>query len=339
MMANHVVGCENSNKLKLTPEKFMELIGYNEIKLNNNIEILSEEKFDKYTRKLIRYEANLNEKVEAYLLIPSNIKGKVPGILAIHGNNKSEDYKFGKSTAAGVVKDDELSYGLELCLNGYVVICPDRFPYESRRLEKSNLYDGFMKKGSVRKNINVNENYRIFRCNQLLYNGCTEIGKEMFEMKRAIDVLQNINEVDSDKIAVIGSEEGGLFAMLSMFLDKRIKVGSTNYNMYFSSNLYNNDIKFIKGFDICLAVPGLKKYDAEYDILSGIAPRPFIFTQNSKNDFQLYFEKVNERVREKYLDMRVPNKYSRIVFKSESSFPQDIRDKCYYWIDKWISAK
>jgi|GEM_PF-2941622 len=339
MMSNHVVGYENSNKLKLTPEKFMQLIGYNEIKLDTNIEILSEEKFDKYTRKLIRYEANLNEKVEAYLLVPRNIKGKVPGILAIHGNNKNEDYKFGKSTAAGAVKSDELNYGLELCLSGYVVICPDRFPYESRRFEKSNLYNGFMKKNAVSKNTNVNENYRIFRSSQLLYDGCTEIGKEIFEMKKAIDVLQNVKEVDNEKIAVIGSEEGGLFAMMSMFLDKRIKVGCVNYNMYFSNNLYNNDIKFIKGFDMCLAIPGLKKYDAEYDILSGIAPRPFIFTQNSKNDFELSFERVNERVREKYLYMRVPNKYSRIVFKSESSFPQDIRDKCYYWIDKWITAK
>lgn len=339
MMSNHVVEYENGSKLKLTPEKFMELIGYNAIKLNNKIEILSEEKFDKYTRKLIRYEVSLNEKVEAYVLIPGNIEGKVPGILAIHANNKNEDYKFGKSTAAGAVKCDELNYGLELCLNGYVVICPDRFPYESRRIERSNLYDGFMKKSSANKITNVNENYRIFRCNELLYDGCTEIGKEMFEMKRAIDVLQSVKEVDSEKIAVIGSEEGGFFAMLSMFLDKRIKVGSVNYNMYFSSNLYNNDIKFVKGFDMCLAIPGLKKYDAEYDILSGIAPRPFIFTQNSKNDFELAFEKVNERVREKYLDIRVPNKYSRIVFKSESSFPQDIRDKCYYWIDKWINAK
>lgn len=326
--------------LELTPEKFMELIGYSEIKLDNNVEILLEEEFDKYTRKLIRYEVSSNEKVEAYVLIPKNIKGKMPGILAIHGNRKNEDYKFGKSTAVGICNNDELSYGLEICLNGYVVICPDRFPYESRRLENSNLYDDFLKKNSVSKKSNVNENYRMFRCNKRLYDGSTEIGSEMFEMKRAIDILQSFEVVDSSKIAVIGSEEGGLFAMMSMFLDKRIKVGCANYNMYFNNNLYDDNIvRSIKGFDMCISIPGLKRYDAEYGILSGIAPRPFIFTQNSKNDFEISFENLNRRVREKYLDMRVPNKYSSIEFNSESSFPQDIREKCYYFIEKWITAK
>ncbi|KOF56240.1 MULTISPECIES: acetylxylan esterase [Clostridium] len=340
MKFNHVSEYEKCENLKLTPEEFKKLIGYNEVKLDNEIELLSKEEFDKYTIKLIRYKVNVNERVEAYALIPKNIKNKVPGILAIHGNKNDEDYKFGKSTAAGICKNDELNYGLELCLNGYVVICPDRFPYESRSFEKSNLYDDFMKKNSIGRKANVSENYRIFRCNELLYSGCTEMANEMFEMKRAIDILQSFEEVNSEKIGIIGSEEGGLFAILTMFLDKRIKVGCCNYNMYFTTNLYNdNNVKFIKGFDMCISIPGLKEYAAEYDILSGIAPRPFIFTQNSKNDFELSFEKINSKVRERYLDMRVPNKYSSIVFNSESSFPQDIREKCYYFIDKWIKNK
>ncbi|MFL0252275.1 hypothetical protein ACJDT4_17820 [Clostridium neuense] len=340
MKFNHVLENEKCENLKLTPEKFMELIGYNEEKLDRKVDILSVEEFDKYTRKLIRYEVSSNEKVEAYLLIPKNIKGKVPGVLAIHGTDKGDEYKLGKSTAAGICKNDELGYGLELCLNGYVVICPDRFPYESRRIEEANFYSDFIKKNSISKKTNVNESYRMFKCSKLLYSGHTEMGCEMFEMKRAIDVLQSFEEVNSEKIGVIGSGEGGLLAMLTIFLDKRIKVGCANYNMYFASNLYSDtNMKFIKGFDMCISIPGLNKYDAECDILSGIAPRPFIFTRNSKNEFEQHFQKVSDRVREKYLDMRVPNKYSSIVFNSESSFPQDIREKCYYWIAKWMKVK
>lgn len=332
-----------SGNLKLTPEKFKELLGYYDCDQGEelNLNVLKEEEFDQYSRKLIEYTVRLNEKVQAYLLIPKNKNKSKPGILAIHANKKLEDYKYGKSTAAGIAGNSEFNYGLELCQKGYVVICPDRFPYESRNFEKSNLDVNYGEFRASKSNLEdtkyTNEFYRIYMCHKCLYDGYTEIGKELLEMQKAVDVLQGLEEVDSEKIGVIGASEGGMLAMLSMYIDDRIKVGCINYNLKFPDDLYNDSVaKLIKSFDMYLTIPKLKQYGNIENILCGIAPRPFMITQSEESTLNSYSEKLYEKIKENYLDMRIPNKFSNIIFNSNSFFPQDVKNKCYYWLEKWI---
>src|SRR5436853_6972792 len=82
---------------------------------------------------------------ESLLLLPRHLTGKAPGILAIHQDGNTRPYAYGKSEVAGLAGDPDLPYGLELCLRGDVVICPDRFPYESRSLANSPFKEQFNK--------------------------------------------------------------------------------------------------------------------------------------------------------------------------------------------------
>lgn len=329
MYLNNNLGDYDSRDNKLTREKFKELIYYPKQDGKLDIKVLSEETFDKYTRKLVEYTGYEDERIQAYLLVPKDIKDKSPGVVAIHANSLDDDYKNGKSVAAGVINNEEFNYGLELCLNGYVVICPDRFPYESRNLE--NLKVG------AHSGTSLEEIHRIYMCNKLLYEGCTEISRELFELGKAVDVLQNLEEVNENRIGVIGASEGGLLSMLFMFIDERVKVGCANYNMYFPDNVYgDNKVKTLRAFDMYMSIPGLKNYGEIYEILSGIAPRPFIFTQREGSTEGEYYKKFYNKIMESYLYMRVPHKFSSIVFNSKSNFPQDVKNKCYYWIKRWI---
>jgi hypothetical protein len=76
-------------------------------------------------------------------LLPKEIKGKVPGILAIHQDGAHRPYEYGKGEPAGVHGDTTLYYGLELCLRGFVVVCPDRFGFESRMLTKTKFWKDY----------------------------------------------------------------------------------------------------------------------------------------------------------------------------------------------------
>jgi len=98
-------------------------------------------------------------------------------------------------------------------LRGYVVICPDGSPFESRSLANSSFketfssfqvfthYDG--------NELNLTEDlYRGCIANRLLFEGRNLIGKEIFEMKRALDCLSNYPVTDADRIGVIGHSAG-----------------------------------------------------------------------------------------------------------------------------------
>ena len=91
------------------------LIEYNVEKCNENIRI---------------QDNNIIEKVQAYVLIPKNIIGKAPGILAIHQHHSN--WQVGKSEVIGIAGEKMYAYGLDLVKQGYVVIAPDILCFESR---------------------------------------------------------------------------------------------------------------------------------------------------------------------------------------------------------------
>ena len=91
-----------------------------------------------YTRKLISYNVEADERARAYLGMPLKQEGKLPAIVALHGT-----FPQGKSRAAGLVDNPDKAYLDHLCRRGYIVIAPEHFvsghrippegPYETKR--------------------------------------------------------------------------------------------------------------------------------------------------------------------------------------------------------------
>jgi hypothetical protein len=123
-------------------QAFLSLLGEMPSRQGVAVEVIETVTDKECIRKRLRYEL-AGEAIEAYLLVPRRIDGKAPGILAIHQDGAHRPYEFGKGEPAGVHGDPELQYGLELCRRGYVVICPDRFGFESRMLSRSRFSDTF----------------------------------------------------------------------------------------------------------------------------------------------------------------------------------------------------
>ena len=96
---------------------------------------------DLYSRQLISYAVEADERAHAYLGIPLKLAGRAPAIVALHGT-----YAQGKKRVAGLVDDPDKAYLDHLCRRGYVVIAPEHFvsghrippegPYETGRFYK-----------------------------------------------------------------------------------------------------------------------------------------------------------------------------------------------------------
>ncbi len=164
----------------------------------------------KYTRHLISYNVEADERAHAFLGIPLELKDtkhSAPAVVALHGT-----YKHGKERAAGLVNNPDKAYLDHLCRRGYVVIAPDHFvaghrippegPYETGRFHKK-------------------------------HPNWTAVGKFTFEHSIAIDVLQSLEQVDPQRIGALGHSLGGHGTFFLAAYDQRVKAAAANCSASF----------------------------------------------------------------------------------------------------------
>ena len=174
-----------------------------------------------YIRRRIEYSLEPDERISAYLLIPKHLKGKAPGVLCIH-----QTTPFGKEQVIGSDPSEtgqDLAYALHLVKRGYVTLAYDLLSAGERCYEGLEHFDtapfyGKYPKWSVR-------------------------GKDLWDVRRAIDLLHTLDEVDPDRIGSIGHSQGGGITIDAMAVDHRIKAGVSNcgtWPLRLSKNPFNH---------------------------------------------------------------------------------------------------
>ena len=266
-----------------------------------------------YFLKTIEYNVEKNERVKAFLLVPKKISKKNPGILALHQH--ACEYDFGKSETVGLKGKEMYSYGRELCLRGYVVLCPDHLCFEDRQDEK---LEGMW--------------YERFMFMKYLLTGSTLQTKYISDISRSLEVLISLNYIDSKNIGIIGHSLGGQEAIWSMAYDKRIKACVSSGG--FSKMEDIMDDKIIHSFSTY--VPNFLNKTSIPELISDICPRAFMII-SGKEDHIFPFRGVNDivsDVKKNYLKKRAKNKL-KVVYHSEGHvFPKEVREKAYDWLEK-----
>lgn len=244
-------------------------------------ELLAVEECDTDSRRLVEYGAVGGERVQTFVLVLRQTRGLCPGILAIHHDGARRPYDVGKSEPAGLAGDPGLQYGLDLCRRGYVVICPDRFPFKSRGLARSEHRETFDRFRIFRESgLELTEDlYAACVANRTVVERCTLMGDTLFELHCGLDYLCAQPEVDDSRIGVIGHSAGGLLAPLIMFVDERVRVGVASWGTWLVRWVYGHErLRPINGFAGLLTIPRLFAWGEIDDVLAGIAPRPFLET-------------------------------------------------------------
>ena len=86
-----------------------------ERKVPLDVRVEEVEELKTYVRKKITFATDENDRVPAYLLIPNDIKARVPAVLCLH-----QTTKIGKREPAGLGGSADLHYAAELAERGYV---------------------------------------------------------------------------------------------------------------------------------------------------------------------------------------------------------------------------
>lgn len=213
-----------------------------------------------YIRERIEITTYEGLRMPLYLLIPEQLSGSpAPAVLAIHGHG------YGSREIAGLMpdgsdrKDDpglHKDFAVSLVKRGFVVAAPELLGFGDRRLQED-LASGEPGRNSC------------FRLSSaLLMAGQTMAGYRIYETMRALDYLQTREEVQGEKIGIMGISGGGLVAGFTAALDERIAcaVVSGYANTFADSILTRNH---------CLDnyIPGILLEAEMPDLLGLIAPR------------------------------------------------------------------
>jgi len=287
-----------------------------------NYEEVYSRDYHKYIEKKILFDGEPGERIPAYLLIPrASSRERFPAVLASHQCACMCD--VGKEQVVGkcsFLKDQ--AYGLELVLEGFVVLAPDANKVGERA--DPDLREAWQRAADLGTQQ---------KC-------CTAPGgsagpikwKPVFDAMRGIDLLTQHEQVDAERIGMIGHSLGAETTIRTMTVDERAKVGVISAGGLVNSSDWS--------------------YSMSYgDALSLIAPRPFFESTGYFDDVNNGSEdpdlSINERMREKrrahlmagrvYEHLGCAGRLERFEFDGGHAFPPEARQAAYRWLRRWLS--
>jgi dienelactone hydrolase len=208
------------------------------------------------------------KKMRGYALMgyPKNAKSPYPLVIAQHGISSSPFHVMGFYDHGNLYH----GFGMELLKKGYAVMAPFNITLAPSRA-------------------------RLQRMCILMRKSLP--GLEVGKYKKWIDFLSVKKEIDEKRTAMWGLSLGGYYTLLTLPVEKRIKVG-------ICAAFFNHRIKkmiiddpryscFLSTTEEHIFIPGWLTYFSDYDLLSLICPRPFM-VQTGKQDAVSWHELLVE---------------------------------------------
>ncbi len=297
---------------KILRNKFVELSGIDKIKENDcplEYEIIEEVQEDGYKRIKIHYLSEKDMVVPCYLLVPNGLNGKAPLCIVLQGKTKGYKYSVGLGDEYDLEDDFEkpdyskVDYAIQAVKQGYCALAVEQramgelFPYDTKRNWMGRNRSGFT-------------TFYAFTL------GRTTVGERVWDMSKAIDVMENFPMVDTDKVIITGNHVGGVTAYYAAVYDERIKISvpSSGFCSYRYSVL---DISTT----YCQTIPRAYLHFDMQDLAQLIVPRNLVVISD-KNDEEFPFDKAKEsfdKVKEIYSCYGASENCAQVVKETEDA--------------------
>jgi len=281
--------------------------------------VVHSEQFSDHVRQLVLYTGEPGELIPAYLFIPLGITSPRPAVICQH-----QTVYPGKEEPAGIWGKPELAFAKELAQRGYVTLAPDCICFGDRKVKGSGHY------GEAVPFFKQHPNWSI-------------MGKQVWDIGRAIDFLETLPFVDAGRIGSIGHSHGAYGTIFSQAFDERIRVGVASCGF----TALRSDPTPERWSHLTALIPEIGFYkdhvnDLPFDfhhILALCAPRPLLITVALDDEIFPNGDSVKEvadRVREVYALLDAPEAFDAFFFPGAHNFTPESRDRAMAWIDRWI---
>jgi len=221
-------------------------------------------------REKVRYQVEPGEWVAAYILRPKQVPEPLPGIVALHahggnhGTGKMEPVDLWPGEQAA--KPKYYGWGVELARRGFVVICPDQLCFEDRGwVVNRGATDGWQ--------------HEWLEGFGRLAQGKSMMGKLAFDTSRAVDVLVSRDDVQAERIGVMGHSGGGSQSYSACIFDPRITAGVFNCGI----GSVVAKIRDSRSAGPTSLIPGIAMLGDMAAAVATVAPRPVLMLNGSED--------------------------------------------------------
>ena len=199
------------------------------------------------TRRKLTFRSDRTGRVAAYLFVPANVTPgrRHPAVLCLQQTNR-----VGKLEAAGLAGNPDLAHAVHLAQRGYVTLAPD--------------YPGF---GESAYDFSPRHGY------------ASGTMKAIWDNIRAVDLLSTLDDVDPQRIGVIGHSLGGHNAIFTAAFEPRLRVIISNCGF---TRFHKDDVPSWTGPRYMPRIRSHFENDADRlpfdfpEIIGTFAPRPFL---------------------------------------------------------------
>ncbi len=286
-----------------TRAKIIELLGgFPDEKSPLDPEIVETVEFDDYIRERVIFNTRPGMSIPTYLLLPKNRSGKIPGIVCLPGHGPGKDTIVGytdEGEPRGEIGGYQNDFAIQAARKGYAALAIEQAAFGERNA--------------------VDE--RQSGCNVPTLNalmlGATMIGIRTWDAIRSLDYLLTRDEVDGDRIGVMGISGGGTTTLFSAATEPRFRAA-------FVSGYLCSFRHSIMDMHHCVDnfVPGIIQWAEMYDIAALIAPRA-LFAESGTLDSIFPIDAARNAVakaRRAWETLGVPEKIGHEVFEGEHQF-------------------
>lgn len=210
-------------------------------------------------------------------------------------------------------EDKNVQFGLHLVRQGYVAVCTEAFPFNTVPEPVENKGFAWWRAASE-KLLSDHPNW-------------TGIGRLIWDTSRAVDLLLSLDNIDPNRIVIIGHSLGGKMSFCTAAFDDRIKAviasdfgigwDFTNWNdpWYFGKQINDENFKL-----------------QNHQLLALIAPRPFLLIAGlyDKPESRQY---INE-AKKVYRIYEKENHVGMFDHATGHRPPMDAMDIAYHWLSE-----
>ena len=306
--------------LTKTEELYRRILGPFPERVPLNVETLEEEACEGFTRSLVAWDNDVDERVRGYLLKPTGFQGRRPAMMVFHGHGA---WELGKRSTAGVVrKEGKPSLGPDLARRGFVVLCGDAICWGDRQ-NPGGRPDGVA--------------YERVVAMRLMAQGRCMAGQYVWDAMRQCDMLQSLDFVDGSRIGAMGISMGSGHSWLSAMVENRIRalVGVSSFYTY--KALYSPPISH------CYMnhLPNVIAHGLEtYDLFKLIAPRPFLMINGTteEQDPVAATREVYEKAKPAWKALGAADDFQLIFHEGGHGLTPETRETAYTWLVDRLKA-
>jgi dienelactone hydrolase len=286
------------------------------------VETISREERDGYILEKFLIDNEIDSKIPGYLAIPTNVKGKVPVIIGLHGHGSTKENIFFSSP------DRSQDVMKLLISNGFAVMAIDSYFNGERHGKGPSGLLEMQKKGS-------DQELSQFKIN--LWFGRSLWGMQLRDEQIALDYLATRNEIDNTRIGVEGMSMGSTRAWWLAAIDDRIKtvVGVACFTRY--KELIEQ--RQLPAHGIYYFVPGMLNHFDTEAVMGLIAPRPFlVLTGDSDHGSPLSGMKVLEKKLNSVYSIYNKEDYFRSIIyeKTGHVYTDEMKSEMINWFNKHL---